>query len=229
MWAINRHLKAVWSNADNEASGVVEPLPDFWDTYGKKLKATHANEGKREQIVKNIRATVTRLFDPSVAVRETRCTYWHASMPHTLYFNPYLIDKTNLTSEQRASFLVMHASTYKGIFVIIDMSNVSWSCAMEMTRLASFDQIVDGTRLWTTLPHKILEIAIIKSPDPKFRFILHYILPRVLSQKLRDRLRVYDSIFDLQAQVNEGKMRVLPLNFAGRDIHDEHASVDIFA
>ena len=166
---------------------------EFWQRYEKKILLCHSNDEKRNQIIFDLSDTIQRLFDPTVEHIRAESTRWICD--DVLLFNPKLIND-NITSEQQASLRVMHVKEeWSSISVIIDLSEVTWSLGLRITRKASFNNIIDGLRLWSTIPHSIRRIHIIRpTKDYNFEFIYNIAISRLVSEKLRQRIHVHTSL-----------------------------------
>ena len=80
---------------------------------------------------------------------------------------------------------------WSSISVIIDLSEVTWAWGLRITRKASFNNIVDGLRLWSTIPHSIQRIHIIRPEDSNFDLIYNVAISRLVSEKLKERIHVH--------------------------------------
>jgi len=161
---------------------------DFISRYEKKIEGCSFSDEKKEQLKANLYDTMNRLFSDEVPLATTECTWWDG---HVLYFDPSQINPDKLTTEQRASLLVMNSKLeYSRIKIVFDLSKLSWSDAIKMTYNASFSNIVDGIRLWSTIPHSIDKIYIKINDDSNFHTVRRIILPLVLSSKLLQRIYV---------------------------------------
>ena len=159
---------------------------EFWNLYEEKLRGCNYKHMKHKQLVSNLKDTVNRICNPDIPVVTTECTWWS---DNTLYYDPSkLIHSNNFAAEQRASLIIMHEKqNYCRICVTIDVSNITWSQVIKITHSASFDNIVDGLRLWSTIPHSIDRIHVLK-PPAIFFVIKKFILPAILSEKMQKKI-----------------------------------------
>ena len=165
---------------------------EFWNKFEYKLSHCKHNENKQAQLVSNLHDTVHRICAPTVPVHSSRTTWWQ--QPDVLCFVPSNVHTNCIMSEQRASFFVMHEpSSHSRIHIIVDLSKLSMATAFSVTSKASYHNIVDGLRLWSTLPHSIDSIYVICPVDIRSKWVLEFIVSRILTRKLQDRLSVYKS------------------------------------
>lgn len=184
MWT---YVKAYRVNANVDTICMYDN-EDFISRYQKKIEGCNFSEEKKEQLKANLYDTMNRLFSDEVPLMTTECTWWDGDV---LYFDPSKINPDKITAEQKASLLVMNNKLeYSRIKIVLDLSKLSWSDAIKMTYSASFSNIVDGIRLWSTIPHSIDKIYIKMNDDSKFHMIKRIILPLVLSPKLLQRMCV---------------------------------------
>jgi hypothetical protein len=129
--------------------------------------------------------TVGRLYGDEI---ETSCTFW--SDDTTLHFVPTRIDAERIREEQWASLLVMHRheTPKDSIDIIIDLRDLTLSYFWNLSRRATYEQIVDGLRLWSTLPHKVRNVRVVESK--KNRAMSRFcgvVAKRALSTKIQKR------------------------------------------
>lgn len=188
------YLKASLVNAQIHEEDLYSRGDEFWSTYEKKLKECNFDAAKHKQLKANLQETATRLLINACA-KGTHCTWWRCD---ELWFAPGAIDLDNIVDEQTASFAVMHSKKeHCRIKVIIDLSNVGWPLVLRSTRNASFQNIIDGVRLWATLPHSIDQIYIIKSEAPRFETIFKFAISNMLSAKLQERIQIFEKKEDV--------------------------------
>ena len=208
------------------ASAVNAPIPtvsenidvEFWDKYYMKLDKCHSDKNKCAQLLSNLHDTVSRICDSSVPVESSSTTRWERL--DVLYFNPVNLDVNRIAAEQRASMFVMHEpSTYSRIHAVLDLSKITIWTALYITSKASYNNVVDGLRLWSTLPYSIERIYVIRPSDHKFKWMYDFIVPKLLSKKLQARVCVCESLKQAMNLVNEG-----PISFD--DTCDRVCTVD---
>ena len=162
---------------------------DFWDKYGKKLRGCDFDENKRLQLTADLHDTVGRLCLANVSGQETTCTWWENSV---LHFKPSRIAVTDLasvTSEQRASlFVIHHKREYCRIEVVIDLSDLTRSKAFKLLYKTSYLNLLDGLRLWSTIPHSIDKIHVILPSEAWIETLTRVAVQSLLSDKLKSRL-----------------------------------------
>jgi hypothetical protein len=178
-------LKASKINSDiNTTTNLLDE--EFWNLYEEKLRGCNFQYVKHQQLVANLKDTVNRICNSKIPIITSECTWWSGD---TLYYDPSkIINSKNFVAEQRASLIIMHEKQkYSRICVIIDVSNITWSQVLKIINKASFNNIIDGLRLWSTIPHSIEKIHIIKPPENFF--LLHkIILPLILSKKIQKKI-----------------------------------------
>lgn len=191
------------------ASTVHAPVPTesqhlddaFRRTYERKLEGCGFDDLKKKQLTANLHDTANRICDPSVPVRTSATTWW--ANARVLCFDPSKVDARHIMTEQRASLAVMHQATkHSRIHVFLDLSAMTLMTAMRTTHRASYHNLVDGLRLWSTIPHSIDGIHIVKPKDAAFQWLYDLIVPRVLSAKLQARLRVWKSSEEVMRHIN---------------------------
>ena len=198
-------MKAAIVNADTNSNFSTHLPDEFWDTYERKLEKCSFNDEKKTQLKSNIKETASRLFDKPETLNAscTSCTWWEND---DLWFKPSAIDAKKIQEEQRLAFLVMHSKKeYCRIRVIIDLSETSWLFALRTTYAASFDNIVDGLRLWSCLPHSVDRIFILKPNQSIFYSLFNFIMPRLLSNKLQNRLCVCSNANEMLNLEKDGR------------------------
>lgn len=156
--------------------------------YVKLLEKNKIDETKQLQTRKNLEETLHRLLGKiKNELETTKCTYWLDDK--TLCFNPRLIDMHRIEQEQFSSLVLMHKCSHSRIKIIIDAKELTWWSVIQMSEKASFTNIVDGIRLWSTIPYKIDKIFIINSNFT----VIKQILNLFLSRKIKKRTYVYSS------------------------------------
>lgn len=181
-------LRASKLNSDiNTATNYLDE--EFWNLYEEKLRGCKYKHMKHKQLVSNLKDTANRICNPDVPIVTTDCTWWSGN---TLCYNPSkIIRSNNFAAEQRASLIIMHEKqNYCRICVTIDVSDITWSEVLQITNRASFHNIVDGLRLWSTIPHSIDKIHVIK-PPAIFFLIKKIILPAILSEKMQKKICIF--------------------------------------
>ena len=182
-----KYVKAHCTNA-NIGTKSMYINEEFSNLYEEKLSGCNFSEVKQEQLKANLHESANRLFSENVAVINTNCTWWDGNV---LYFDPSKINSDQITEEQRASFIVMHSKKeYCRIEIVLDLTSMTWSEALKLTYKASFSNLVDGLRLWSTIPHSIDKIKIISKDYSRIKIIIKTLLPLMLSPKLQKRIYV---------------------------------------
>lgn len=181
-----KFLKAHNTIADDNIDGAVEEHA-IMKNYVKLLEKNQIDERKQVHMRKNLEETLHRLLEKIKGEPETNCTYWFDAK--TLCFNPKLIDMNRIEDEQFASLVIMHKYLHSNIKIIIDAEDLTWWSVLKMSEKASFNNIVDGLRLWSSIPYKIDKIFVINSNS----MIVHQIIKVFLSKKIRKRTYVYSS------------------------------------
>lgn len=179
----------VHASLDTRSTGLEE---DFWDEYGEKLAGCNFDEKKRLQLTADLHDTVSRLCSKNVPRQETKSTWWKNNV---LYFKPSRILLTDLTSEQQASFFVMHdKKKYCRIEVVIDLSDLTRSRASRLLYTSSYLNVLDGLRLWSTIPHSIDKISVICSPRSWIETLARLAVQSLLSENLKERVHIKSPI-----------------------------------
>lgn len=168
-----------------------ENLNNIFPEYKKKLEENEFDSTKMTQMISNLEETIDRLTKTSFESNITKCTYWYND--NTLYFNPSLIDYKLVDQEQYNSLVVMHMSSLKRITVIIDCLNLTWFQALKNATKVKFTNIVDGLRLWKTLPYRFDNIFVLSTSNS----IINQIIKLFLSQKIKEKTNVFKSWEDL--------------------------------
>ena len=190
MIQLHRFLRAYNTEAQfNQTS--TENIKYIFPQYKKKLEENEFDSTKVTQMISNLEETIERLTKNSFESNNTKCTYWYND--NTLYFNPSLIDYTLVDQEQYNSLIVMHMSSLKRINVIIDCLSLTWFQALKNATKVKFTNIVDGLRLWKTLPYRIDDIFILSTSNS----IINQIIKLFLSQKIKEKTHVFKSWEDL--------------------------------
>lgn len=190
-----KFLAAFHTNVKEEKSSFTdtEVVEKFMSNYEAMLCHNNFSDEKKNKVRANLRETAARLFDAKVPVIETQCTFWKND--NTLCFLPARIDLTQPVAEQQSSLRIMHAKTCTRIHIIIDFEKLTWNKTLQMANQAGFENVVDGLRMWSTLPYKIEQIGIITLSN---NIIINQIANLFLSKKLRQRFHVFESWYSLQ-------------------------------
>lgn len=189
--AVNAHVPTFSKNLDE----------NFCLKFESKLLSCNFSDEKCAQLVSNLHDTANRICDAKVPVHAAMTTWW--VQENVLCFNPSNVDVKCIASEQRASLFVMHEQPrHSRIHVILDISKMTMWTALYTTSKASYGNIVDGLRLWSTIPHSIQEIHVIRSSDSKFQSVYDFIVPRLLSKKLQQRIRVSEAVSEVIRYIN---------------------------
>ena len=104
-----------------------------------------------------------------------------------------MIDYNLADQEQYNSLIVMHASSLKRITVIIDCLDMKWFQTLKKTSNVRFTSIVDGLRLWKTLPYRIERVFILSTSNS----ILNNIIKLFLPKKIKEKTHILKSWEDL--------------------------------
>ena len=172
---------------------------EFWRKYENKISSCHSDDTKCQQLVYNLSDTLDRLFDVSVKEEKSESTHW--IYDNMICFTPSKINIDKITSEQQASLKVMHnKDSWSNISVVIDLSELTWSLGFRITKQATYHNIIDGLRLWSTIPHSIKRIHIIKPRDSNFNWIYGVVISQFLSDKLKKRISLHTFIEELAAE-----------------------------
>jgi hypothetical protein len=196
------YLKAIRSNhpqeEEEEAFVRVPEIVDFGAAYANRIAACHDEPTKQKLLIGNLKDTLRRLV--AVAPHSSATTRWVGE--NTLVFAPRHVDPPLISEEQRASFLIMYKwPDSRRIKIVIDLVGVTISSATRLSTQATFDQIKDGMRLWSCLPHPVGEIVVVCDPkDHKVRLLCNRLLPVFLTSKLRSKVCV---IHDMKDAVEE--------------------------
>jgi hypothetical protein len=180
---MQRYIRAL--SADASVTEEHRPSREFWKRYDSKAIGCHGDPEKTRRLRTNFMETVGRLCGDEM---DTLCTFW--SDDTTLHFVPTRIDVERIREEQWASLLVMHRheTSTDPIEIIIDLRELTLSQFWKLSRRATYDQIVDGLRLWSTLPHKVKKVMIVGTKKNKIiSRLCHTVANRVLSTKIRTR------------------------------------------
>jgi hypothetical protein len=188
--AMRRILMAA-SGVDAPATETTDvPSKAFWTAYDEKTRECRSDPAQRMRLRTNLSDTVRRLCakGTSLDVTETSCTFWTDDT--TLWFVPTRIDVDRICEEQAASLAIMHRRATCGapIAVVVDLRDLTlafcWSTLFRATRM----QVVDGMRLWPTLPHKISTVRILPSKKSAVvSSVCATVVRHVLSAKVRER------------------------------------------
>jgi hypothetical protein len=200
----NKFITAIGVHADANSNYSSNLTSEFWEAYEKKLQQCSFNDEKKKQLTANLKETSSRLFDQPVAMElsPTPCTWWEND---DLWFKPSAINTKKIREEQRSSFLIMHSKPdYCRIRIVIDLSETSWTFALRTTHAATFENIVDGLRLWSCLPHSVDQIFILKPNQSIFHSLFNFITPRILSVKLQKRMRVCSNVKEILGSEHDG-------------------------
>jgi hypothetical protein len=177
---------------------------EFWEKFERKLKGCRYAHEKYVQTVSNLHDTANRICDVRIPVQVSTTTWW--DQENVLCFNPSNVHPNLISAEQRASLLVMHEPpTHARIYIIIDVSNMTLWNALDITSKASYNNIVDGLRLWSTNPYSVEQIHIVRSKDSKLNWVYGFIVPQLLSKKLQERVHVSESLQKTLSYINEHK------------------------
>ena len=196
MSAILIYLKAIRSNHYEETEEFVSvpEIANFGASYVNRIAACHNDPTKQRLRIGNLKDTLRRLV--AVARHSSATTSWVGENP--LVFAPCHIDPQLISEEQRASFLIMYkCQDSRRIKIVVDLFGVTLSSATLLSTQATFDQIKDGLRLWSCLPHPVDLIVVICNPsDLKVRLLCNKLLPLFLTSKLRSKVRVLHDMKD---------------------------------
>lgn len=160
---------------------------EIMKNYVQLLRKNQIDVTGHLQMQKNLEETLHRLLSKTKNEHETMCTCWIDDK--TLYFNPKLIDMYRIEDEQYSSLVIMHKCSHPRIKIIIDAEKLTMWNVLKMSEKASFTNIVDGLRLWSTIPYKIYKIFVI---SPKSN-IINQIVNMFLSKKIKERTHVFSS------------------------------------
>ena len=185
-----------------ENSTIENTMDDsFWKMYEQEIEKCHG-ENKTKTLKNKLMETYYRL-KASVNHEmgnfvDSNTVYWRTD--DTLVFNPSCIEKSKIVEEQWNSLNVMHEGNHPlSITVIIDLKDMTLSHTMRLLRYSKYHNIVDGLRLWSTLPHKYDNVYVIK-PSSSGMIAMSLISGglQLLSPKMRQRVRVgtNDEIMD---------------------------------
>ena len=175
------------------------PSRAFWDTYDRKAAACHSDPEARARLRANLSETVLRLCAGEETEAEegggdeaprARTTSW-SDDGATLVFVPSRIDVARMREEQRACLDVMHLRhpTASRIDVVVDLRGVTLGFVWALATRAPRDRVVDGVRLWATLPHKIGSVRVV-TRDRAMAAACAGVARACLSAKLRARVVV---------------------------------------
>ena len=190
MIQLHRFLHAYNTEAplDQPSTGKIKYI---FPEYKKKLEENQFDNTKMTQMISNLEETIERLSSNNFESNITKCTYWYND--NTLYFNPGLIDYKLVDQEQYNSLIIMHMSSLKRISVIIDCLSMTWLQAVKNATMVKFTNIVDGLRLWKTLPYRIDDVFVLSTSD----YMLNQIIKMFLSTKIKKKTHVFKSWEDL--------------------------------
>ena len=164
----------------------------WWASYREKMERIHGKVkfGKMEASAFD---TINRLHTVSIENEdiESGCTYWRDES--TLCFDPSKIALENIAKEQKRSLIVMHEDNHPAqITIHIHLEDLTWMFISKLMSSAKHIHIVDGIRLWTTIPHKIRSVVIHRPKHMKsFHFILSTVIPW-LPSKIKTRICIKD-------------------------------------
>jgi hypothetical protein len=184
----------------------------FWTRYARDIRACHrCDEQKCVLLTQKLQESVVRLRQTVRAAapcREpTTCKSTRWTDPHTLVFVPadimHLLATTSIAEEQWRAFRVMHAldddrcamsattTLTNRITIVMDLRELTCGVVAHLLRHATRHIIVDGARLWQTLPYNVNEVRLIRSRDARVSFMVRA-LQRLLSQKITHRVQIVD-------------------------------------
>lgn len=174
------NILSIWKKAlnepqeNNEHERHREIGAQWWKDYSNKMIDVHGKE-KFERLAPNAFETMSRLKASSDVARSD-CTFWENDF--TLCFCPTRIDLENIAQEQQKSLVVMHEDHHPvKITIRIQLSDLTWEFISKAMASAEYINIVDGIRLWTTLPYKIKNVVVKKPQNIKaFKFVLPWII-----------------------------------------------------
>lgn len=177
-----------------DAADVESALPsEFWERYRLRLQHCHACPEKRARLERMLRETCARLYTCAEDARPAApsSTRWAAEA--VLWFDPARIDLGAAREEQRASLLVMHdlgrADSARAICVVVDLGAMTLRRALAGVASVRFVEVVDGVRLWSTLPARVHSVRVIP-PASLSRRVWGSVFAsarQLLSPKLRER------------------------------------------
>jgi len=124
-----------------------------------------------------------------------------------LCFKPSQITVTEMTSEQRASLFIMHSkSDHCRIQVVIDISDIAWRDAVKMLHSASRFNLVDGFRLWSTIPHSIDRVHVKRPVDSRFDWIKGIVeVSSLLSESMKRKVCTYSDASEINTTIEEAQ------------------------
>lgn len=184
--------RALQASADGSEEGEPNwPSADFWSEYALQIAQVHESPAKRGELTARLHETAARLATAGERDTTTACTEWIAD--DVLRFDPARIDYSDPSAEQRASLLTMHEQgRARDIVVVVDLYDVTLEAAMAQFARCSFRQIVDGVRLWSTLPRRVRSVLVVR-PRCMSTFTWRSTFGNakgLLSDKLKARMRV---------------------------------------
>lgn len=193
----------------------------FWTTYAERL--ADRSPDRRRRMVRALAETVARLHEATRHERERQpdddgahssTTSWttaRANGDAALRFDPtrLALDRRTIAREQQLSLWAMHdpplvrpvdRREVARVHVVIDLYDLTTKQTFGILLRARTHDIVDGARLWSTLPYHVRSIHVVRPKHAPAWLWTAAIrcARRLLSAKLGDRLFVHEARLPLE-------------------------------
>ena len=179
---LSRFRKYIESAPTNNLSEV----PDEWFDVYHKLLTCHKNESKCRMLLSQMMETSLRLCD--VQCKPCKSIKIDADV---LYFSMSDIPTDDILCEQKACMQMIHqyAMSRQHASVVFDFSKFSSKSFFQLARKATPHNIIDGYRMWSTIPCNIQEITVIRSNSIIWDTIFHF-GSSFITDKLKQRITI---------------------------------------
>tara|TARA_B100001741_G_scaffold305697_1_gene298233 strand:+ start:6613 stop:7167 length:555 start_codon:yes stop_codon:yes gene_type:complete len=143
-----------------EETHEVSEIPSEWFDFYNKLLTCHQHESKCRLLLAQIIETSGRLCEidpkPCKSIK---------IVGDSLYFSISDIPNDDIVCEQKACMQIIHeyAMSRDNAFLVFDFSTFSSTCFFMLMKKATRYNMIDGYRLWSTIPCNVKKITVIKT------------------------------------------------------------------
>jgi len=166
----------------------IKQIPSEWNQYYTKLLMCHRLESKCRILMAQIIDTSNRLQKAS---NHGNVEYCESIKIHSndLHFCFGDIPIHNIQYEQKMSMKIIHEYALNKDYatLVFDFSNFSTKFFYSLLKSVTRENIIDGYRLWSTIPCNVKHVTIIQSESVVWGVILKFGMS-FLTEKMKQRI-----------------------------------------
>lgn len=181
-------MRVIKTIIESDNISEIKQIPSEWNQFYAKLVTCHRLESKCRVLMAQIIDTSNRLQKASNNSNVEHCESIKIHS-NDLYFCLSDIPIHNIQYEQKMSMEIIHEYALNRDYatLVFDFSNFSTKLIYSLLRVVTRENIIDGYRLWSTIPCNVKHVTVIKSESSLWGLMIQFGMS-FLTEKMKKRI-----------------------------------------